>query len=124
MPPVFLTSTRPHLQPKSRVDPALRAKLPPPLVEMLASAEFLNSCMQTFDSVDNDKSGEESHASATKLASVLVDAFAFGNHHDNCYDSIKPCPRARVTSETQMKHQTLKRTPRRTRIKASWNHPS
>ena len=45
------------IEPKSRLEPALRSQLPPPLVELLASAQFMDTCMQTFDGVDEDKSG-------------------------------------------------------------------
>ena len=45
-------------KPKSRLDPALRAQLPPQLIEMLSSPQFIEACMQSFDAVDKDKSGE------------------------------------------------------------------
>ena len=49
----YIESTKP----KSRLDPALRAQLPPPLIELLASPQFVEACMQTFDGADKDKSG-------------------------------------------------------------------
>ena len=53
-PQTFVQATKP----KSRLDPALRAQLPPQLIEMVSSPQFIEACMQSFDAVDKDKSGE------------------------------------------------------------------
>ena len=68
-------------KPKSQVTPEMRAKLPPPLQEMLKGPAFVASCMNSFDAIDHD--GNEKLTGA-EIAPHVLQVSGSGNGRGVC----------------------------------------